>query len=96
MTSTCLHTAEMAHSERPDRMPGGDFPYPGGMQHRAELLRLSTQDPLALLGMWESVTEARFACARHAGTFLNWFQAWDDMWEAQVEGGWYRVTALLE
>lgn len=40
--------------------------------------------------------EARFACTTHAGTPLDWTQAWDDMWEAHSERGWYRVTALME
>jgi hypothetical protein len=66
------------------------------MRHRAEACHFDTQEVAAALGHFETQTEARKACAVHAGTALSWQQPWAGIWNAQGEHSWYRVVSELE
>lgn len=79
---------------------GGDDParppYPGLLQHRAEVIQAESEELLDTLGVYPSATEARSPCGVHARTSLLWIQPWDGLWEAEGEDDTvYRVTALL-
>jgi len=63
------------------------------MTHRAEVLLLDSDEIDTALGVFETATEARAACARHEGGVQAWSQLEDGLWEAQGVERWYRVSS---